>query len=180
MRLRAIVRLFGCRVVVSFSRATISDMPLYYAQLPQHICLHIRRGTLDQTSEPPPMVMEQLPQHMCLSIHRGALDQTLVTSAPPPRVMQQIRQVLDDMGVLVQAESEFKYRCICKQPKQSGSDEVSFTITRIYAIKKPNPLSSSHWHDKDRRWMPSTKSAFRWNSPGWTACTIPSAWMYED
>ncbi|KAF8630717.1 hypothetical protein AX15_002742 [Amanita polypyramis BW_CC] len=58
----------------------------------------------------------QLPQHMWLNIHRGALDQTLVTSEPPPRVMEQIRQILDDMGIVVKTESDFKYRCICKHP----------------------------------------------------------------
>ncbi|KAF8637142.1 hypothetical protein AX17_003046 [Amanita inopinata Kibby_2008] len=53
-------------------------------------------------------------QHLSLSIHRGALDQTMVTTQPPPQVMERVRQVLTEMGVSVQVESEFKYRCICR------------------------------------------------------------------
>ncbi|KAM6493205.1 hypothetical protein JOM56_011339 [Amanita muscaria] len=61
----------------------------------------------------------------CLGIHRGALDQTLVTTEPPQRVMERIRQVLDDMGVHVQVESEFKYRCLCKRTQRKQMLETA-------------------------------------------------------
>ncbi|KIL59254.1 hypothetical protein M378DRAFT_85324 [Amanita muscaria Koide BX008] len=61
----------------------------------------------------------------CLGIHRGALDQTLVTTEPPQRVMERIRQVLDDMGVHVQVESEFKYRCVCKRTQRKQMLETA-------------------------------------------------------
>ncbi|KAK2465522.1 hypothetical protein APHAL10511_002414 [Amanita phalloides] len=79
-------------------------------------------------------VMSLHREHICLGIHRGALDRTLVTTEPPPRVMKRIRPVLDDMGVLVQVESEFRLRCIRRQQRRpdpvavDAVDEVRFSV----------------------------------------------------
>lgn len=87
---------------VTMSVSVASIMPIHYSQPPQYI--------------------------PCLGIHRGALDQTLVTTEPPPRVMERVHQVLHDMGVLVQVESEFKYRCIRTQQKRYDAFGPYLTI----------------------------------------------------
>ena len=65
-----------------------------------------------------PIHCPQTPQQLCLGLHRGALDHTLVTTEQPPRVMERVHRVLNDMDVVVQVESEFKYRCIYKQQRR--------------------------------------------------------------
>lgn len=50
--------------------------------------------------------------HGQLRIHHGAVDPTAITTRPPPEVMAHVKKVLEGMGVEIQLESEFKYRCI--------------------------------------------------------------------
>ncbi|KAF8968767.1 hypothetical protein BDZ97DRAFT_1797949 [Flammula alnicola] len=47
-----------------------------------------------------------------LGFHRGAIDQTTITTQPPSTVMKQVNAILHSMGVEIQEESTFKYRCI--------------------------------------------------------------------
>lgn len=57
-----------------------------------------------------------------LRIHHGAVDQDMVTTRPPPEVIEHVKQVLLGMGIEVQLESEFKYRCIrAKRKKAPGA-----------------------------------------------------------
>lgn len=56
-----------------------------------------------------------------LRIHHGAVDQTTITTRAPPEVMKHVREVLEGMGVEIQVESDYKYRCIrAKRRKASG------------------------------------------------------------
>ena len=50
--------------------------------------------------------------HGQLRIHHGAVDPTAITTRPPPEVMAHVKKVLGGMGVEIQLESEYKYRCI--------------------------------------------------------------------
>ncbi|KIJ64318.1 hypothetical protein HYDPIDRAFT_28762 [Hydnomerulius pinastri MD-312] len=56
-----------------------------------------------------------------LRIHHGAVDQTTITTRPPPEVMKRICQVLEEMGMEIKAESEYKYRCVRTKRKKSGA-----------------------------------------------------------
>ncbi|KAF8637133.1 hypothetical protein AX17_003037 [Amanita inopinata Kibby_2008] len=47
-----------------------------------------------------------------MRVHHGAVDQTMVTTGPPPNVMKQIRQVLEGMGLEIQVETEYKFKCV--------------------------------------------------------------------
>ena len=47
-----------------------------------------------------------------LGIHRGAIDQTTITTQPPSMVMKHVNKILQEMGVQIQEESTFHYRCI--------------------------------------------------------------------
>lgn len=54
-----------------------------------------------------------------IGIHRGAIDQTTITTESPPAVMKRVREVLEGMGIAIQVESEFKYRCVrAKRPAE--------------------------------------------------------------
>jgi protein-serine/threonine kinase len=44
--------------------------------------------------------------------HHGAVSQATVTSGLPSDVMRHVRDVLEGMGVDVQVESDYKYRCV--------------------------------------------------------------------
>ncbi|KAF9528827.1 hypothetical protein CPB83DRAFT_300476 [Crepidotus variabilis] len=55
-----------------------------------------------------------------LRIHHGAVDPSAVTTRPPPEVMQHVRKVLEGMGMEIQLEHEYKYRCI-RTKKRKGT-----------------------------------------------------------
>ena len=58
--------------------------------------------------------------HSQLRVHHGAVDQTTITTRPPPEVMGHVREVLEGMGVEIQLESQYKYRCI-RAKKRRGT-----------------------------------------------------------
>ncbi|KAF5353530.1 hypothetical protein D9756_007839 [Leucocoprinus leucothites] len=55
-----------------------------------------------------------------IAIHRGAIDNTTITQRPPNEVMNKVREVLDSIGINVQPESTFRFRCI--RPSQLSSN----------------------------------------------------------
>ena len=57
-----------------------------------------------------------------LGIHRGAIDQTMITTQQPSKVMTRVSAVLHTMGVEIQEESTFKYRCIRAKKDQAAED----------------------------------------------------------
>ena len=60
-----------------------------------------------------------------LRVHHGAMDQMTVTSGNPPEVMKHVLDVLLEMGLEVQEESQYKYRCVRPKKKKIGSTGVS-------------------------------------------------------
>lgn len=52
--------------------------------------------------------------------HHGAVDQSMITTKSPPDVIRHVRAVLESMGVMVQVESEYKYRCV-RARRRKGS-----------------------------------------------------------
>lgn len=60
------------------------------------------------------------PAHAQLRIHHGAVDQTTITTRPPPDVMAHVKKVLEGMGVEIQLEHEYKYRCIRGKRKKGA------------------------------------------------------------
>lgn len=57
-----------------------------------------------------------------LGVHRGAIDQTMITTQPPSKVMTRVSAVLHAMGVEIQEESTFRYRCIRAKKDQAAED----------------------------------------------------------
>jgi len=60
-----------------------------------------------------------------LRVHHGAMDQTTITSGNPPEVMRHVLDVLLEMGLEVQEESQYKYRCVRPKKRKIGSTGVS-------------------------------------------------------
>ena len=63
---------------------------------------------------------DKIHPHGQLRIHHGAVDQTTITTRPPPEVMAHVKRVLEGMGVEIQLESEYKYRCIRAKKKKNA------------------------------------------------------------
>ena len=72
--------------------------------------------------------------HGQLRIHHGAVDQTTITTRPPPEVMAHVKKVLEGMGVEIQLESEYKYRCIRAKRKKNV---VGSSITASVSSSSP-------------------------------------------
>lgn len=80
-----------------------------------------------------------------LGIHRGAIDQSTITTKPPTVVMKQVTAVLQTMGIEIQVEGDFKYRCI--RPKRESDGEHPLTPTSNvsrpkYSEDSQRPVSS--------------------------------------
>ncbi|TFK47142.1 Pkinase-domain-containing protein [Heliocybe sulcata] len=54
-----------------------------------------------------------------IRIHHGAVDHEMVTTRHPDEVMKHVREILESMGIEVQSETQFKYRCIRPKRKKS-------------------------------------------------------------
>lgn len=76
-----------------------------------------------------------IPTSPVLDVHRGAIDQTTITTEPPPSVMKRVREVLQSMGVVVQSESEYRYRCI--RPRRLADDERPVNGQGLLASRVP-------------------------------------------
>ncbi|KAG6816842.1 hypothetical protein H0H87_002491 [Tephrocybe sp. NHM501043] len=57
-----------------------------------------------------------------LGMHHGALDKTMVTTGAPPEAMQRVLAALETMGITVEAEHEYLYRCT--RPRRGDIAEV--------------------------------------------------------
>ena len=53
-----------------------------------------------------------------MRIHQGTVAQPWVTTRPPAEVMKQVREVLEGMGLEIQVESEYKFKCIRAKKKK--------------------------------------------------------------
>jgi len=76
-----------------------------------------------------------------LDTHRGAIDQTTITTQPPLKVMNKVNGILRNMGVEIQEESKFRYRCI--RPKKTEDDTVEGTANATSHDTQPQGLELS-------------------------------------
>lgn len=70
---------------------------------------------------PPAVAATRAFNKALLRVHHGAVDQATITSGPPPEVFEHITKVLISMGIEIQRESEYKYRCIRHKKRKTGS-----------------------------------------------------------
>ncbi|KAI5122647.1 hypothetical protein M0805_007910 [Coniferiporia weirii] len=86
--------------------------------------------------------------------HHGAVDQTTVTTGSPPEVMAHVTKVLLDMGLEVQQENEYKYRCIRTKRKKAGPGAAAGGLTAFTMVGS----AASNGIDKRGLPMPSQSS----------------------
>ena len=60
------------------------------------------------------------PAKGALRTHHGAVDYSTVTTGSPPDVMKHVMEVLQSMGMELQVESDFKYRCVRPKRKKAA------------------------------------------------------------
>ncbi|OCH84532.1 Pkinase-domain-containing protein [Obba rivulosa] len=56
-----------------------------------------------------------------LRVHHGAVDTTMITTGSPPEVMKHVRAVLEGMGMEIQLETDYKYRCVRPKRRKAGT-----------------------------------------------------------
>ncbi|KAJ6544027.1 hypothetical protein B0H19DRAFT_957019 [Mycena capillaripes] len=64
-----------------------------------------------------------------MRVHHGAVDHEMITAGRPPDVMQHMRNVLSGMGVDVQVEGDFKYRCIRPAKRRDRRDVFEAAVS---------------------------------------------------
>ncbi|KAK0463068.1 CAMK/CAMKL/Kin4 protein kinase [Desarmillaria tabescens] len=93
-----------------------------------------------------------------LRIHHGAVDQDMVTTQPPPEVIKHMKEVLIGMGIEVQVESEYKYRCIrAKRKKVPGVPGVIANVGASPSgggLAAVSVMGSAASNGVDRRGLP--------------------------
>ncbi|KAJ7742739.1 hypothetical protein DFH07DRAFT_688517, partial [Mycena maculata] len=86
-----------------------------------------------------------------IRIHHGAVDHEMLTGGRPPEVMHHMQEVLSGMGIDVQVEGDFKYRC-SRPPKRRDRRDVSEGPTggggsgvfrSLLARRQPSPARPS-------------------------------------
>jgi len=90
-----------------------------------------------------------------LRIHHGAVDQTTITTRPPPEVMVHMKEVLIGMGVTVQDESKFKYRCVRDKRKKPTAPSVGPNGPGLVPVSMSGTAASN---GVDRRGLPLPSS----------------------
>jgi len=99
------------------------------------------------TSSTPP------PPKGVLRVHHGAVDHSTITTKPPPEVMTHVKEVLQNMGIEIQVEGEFKYRCV-RLKKKKGSAISSTREPSTGGIAAINLVGSAGSNGVDKRGLP--------------------------
>ncbi|KAF8127635.1 Pkinase-domain-containing protein [Boletus edulis] len=91
-----------------------------------------------------------------LRIHHGAVDQTTITTRPPPEVIKHVCKVLEEMGMDLKAESEYKYRCVrAKRRKSGGAVGLGFsTVGGGSGLAAFTMVGSAASNGVDKRGLP--------------------------
>lgn len=76
-----------------------------------------------------------------MRVHHGAVDHEMITAGRPAEVMQHMRDVLLAMGLDVQIEGDFKYRCI-RPARRRARRDASVERPRMSGVCFRNLLSS--------------------------------------
>lgn len=109
----------------SIGRSASANVPETHSLIPRTM----NRLSSMVTSPQPP-----LPGYnkTAIRLHHGAVDQqTTVTTPSPPDVMAQVTRILLDMGLELQRESEYKYRCIRPKKKKAASSAGMTAFTMV-------------------------------------------------
>ena len=121
----------------NISSSSVNAVPTYtsdvgetYTNVPSRMGPpHPQRTASTGTEGPPPTApsfAELVRRHVAppkgvIRTHHGAVSQATVTTGVPIEVMRHVRDVLVRMGVEVQVESDYKYRCIRAKRRRAAA-----------------------------------------------------------
>ncbi|KAJ1976377.1 hypothetical protein H4R34_003999, partial [Dimargaris verticillata] len=74
-----------------------------------HLYAALSGDDLPLSSPPRPSMVDENPK---LKLHRGAVDQNSLTSLLPDEVFAQVKKVVEEMGLVVYKESDYKLKCM--------------------------------------------------------------------
>lgn len=109
-----------------------------------------------------------------IRLHHGAVDQqTTVTTPSPPDVMAQVTKVLLDMGLDLQQETEYKYRCVRPKKKKltPGAGMTAFTMVGASASNGVSNFMNQHFFSLFALIVIGAKN---FNFHRWTNAVYPS------
>ncbi|KAG9018236.1 hypothetical protein FRB90_011805 [Tulasnella sp. 427] len=108
---------------------------------------------------PPATAATKVFNKAMLRVHHGAVDQATITTGSPPEVFEHVTQVLISMGIELQKESEFKYRCIRhKRKKNAASSSGMKDSSTNSSLSAFNMSGSAASNGVDRRGLPLPSS----------------------
>lgn len=129
-----------------------TELPTPVSATPQQAHKSFRR-TMNRLSSmvggAPPQISRPGYNRNAIRVHHGAFDNKMVTTGPPPEVMAKVTKVLLDMGLEVQQESEYKYRCIRAKRKKAHSGTATpggLTAYTMIGSAASNGVSSFFIH----------------------------------
>ncbi|KAI0075185.1 Pkinase-domain-containing protein [Panus rudis PR-1116 ss-1] len=83
-----------------------------------------------------------------IRVHHGPVDPVTITTVAPPEVMKHVLAILDQLGMEVQAENDFKYRCV--RPKRKRTN----TGVREGGLAAFSMMGSAGSNGVDKRGLP--------------------------
>ncbi|KAJ7052434.1 CAMK/CAMKL/Kin4 protein kinase [Mycena amicta] len=97
---------------------------------------------------------DAVPGGSILRVHHGVVDTGTITSGQPPEVMRHVKAVLEGMGVEIQIESEYKFRCIRAKQRRRGGTIGSGGSTAPGGVAAFSMAGSAASNGVDRRGLP--------------------------
>ena len=118
--------LVGRSASTHVTETTVSATPQHHSFVPRTM-----KRLSNMVSSPQPNRLGY--NKNAIRLHHGAVDQTTVTSGSPPEVMAKVTKVLLDMGLELQQETDYKYRCIRAKRKKvvSGANAGVTAFTMV-------------------------------------------------
>ncbi|KAF8346592.1 CAMK/CAMKL/Kin4 protein kinase [Amanita rubescens] len=89
-----------------------------------------------------------------MRIHHGAVDQAMVTTRPPAEVMKHVRELLEGMGVEIQIESEYKFKCIRAKRKKGTVGGGMGSVGGGNSLAAVTMVGSAASNGVDKRGLP--------------------------
>ncbi|KAG8908908.1 hypothetical protein FRB99_000011 [Tulasnella sp. 403] len=109
---------------------------------------------------PPAMAAAKAFNKAMLRVHHGAVDQAMVTTGSPPDVFEHVTKVLLGMGIEIQRESEFKYRCIRHKRKKVSANAAANGSKENGGLAAVHLSGSAASNGVDKRGLPLPSTNF--------------------
>lgn len=119
---------------------TISTTTTSYQVVAEATESKAARLKADSLAMPPPPVPKF--KDSVLRAHHGVVDKKAMTSNHPPMVIGQVVKVLEEMGIEVQRENEFRLKCVRAKRAVGGKPSVGLGIAEAGIPASPSITGS--------------------------------------